>query len=69
MANITGIFVSSAITHATYIQAERYLYLTFGNGRRYRFDGVPMPVATGLFFAKSAGKYFNSKIKNKYTVR
>lgn len=69
MANITGVFTSSALTHATYLQKERYLYLTFANGRRYRYDGVPMTIATGLFFTDSAGTYFNKKIKGKFITR
>lgn len=42
------------------------LNVTFQSGRTYQFKEVPETVAQGFTTAESAGKYFNTEIKNKF---
>ena len=53
---------SSLLREGTYDRAAASLTLTFNDGSRYRYS-VEEPVATGLFTATSAGRFFAQNIK------
>jgi uncharacterized membrane protein len=59
---------SSAIRAAAYDPATRRMYLWFPNNGPYTFYGVPYHVFQGLISASSAGSYYNSRIKGKYSA-
>lgn len=42
------------------------LYITFKQGRRYKFKGVPETVAQAAIDAPSVGKYYYDHIQGKY---
>jgi hypothetical protein len=44
----------------------KVLVVTFISGSVWCYDEVPRKVFHSLAIAQSAGKYFNSKIRNKY---
>jgi hypothetical protein len=57
---------SSNLAGYDYNPETRSLTISFLHGRSYTFRDVPEDVAHGLATAESAGKYFNSEIKNTY---
>jgi hypothetical protein len=59
---------SSAIVAADYDSASRLLYLWFPNNGPYTFYGVPESIFYGLISASSAGSYYNSHIRGRYTA-
>ena len=54
---------SSNLEAATYNPVEEILSVKFTSGTTYNYFGVPQEIATGLFEAESAGRYFNSNIR------
>ena len=59
---------SSAVVAADYDSARRRLYLWFPNNGPYTFFGVPEHIFRGLISASSAGSYYNSNIKGRYSA-
>lgn len=59
---------SSTIDEMYYDLLERKLIVTFKNGSKYQYDGVPEDVFKELISTESIGKYFASNIRNKYTT-
>ena len=57
---------SSCISAVSYDQTVCRLYVTFSNGSRYFYDGVPSAVYVELVNAKSKGQYLNSRIVGRY---
>lgn len=55
-----------AIRGAWYQPSRRSLDLMFGSGRHYRYANVPADVARRFALALSKGRFYNSKIRNKY---
>lgn len=43
---------------------DNILYITFNNGKKYKYNNVARLVFNNLKQSSSAGKYFNSNIKN-----
>lgn len=60
-------FTSATLKSAAYDSTIQRLTITFNNGSQYYYAGVPQDVATELFTAQSAGKYFYRHIKGQYT--
>jgi len=58
---------SSAIRAVRYAATEQVLTVTFADGSRYNYAGVPAAVAEELEKAESKGEAFNRLIKGKYT--
>lgn len=58
---------SSAIRAVRYAAAEQVLTVTFNDGSRYTYAGVPAAVAEELEKAESKGEVFNRLVKGKYT--
>ncbi|WP_165219543.1 KTSC domain-containing protein [Affinirhizobium pseudoryzae] len=59
---------SSAIRRAEYMSATRILRIWFvESGGPYDYYGVPESVYLGLINARSAGEYFNSYIRDRYS--
>lgn len=44
------------------------LEVTFRNGSRYRYSGVPREVHDELVSAESVGRYLNQNVKGQYGV-
>ncbi len=59
---------SSVIHSFAYDPARAVLDVTFFNGRRYRYFMVPAYVAEGLGDAFSMGRFFNTRIRERYPV-
>ena len=57
---------STVISVVTYQKDAKQLSIEFVNGRIYIYKGVPLKVFDKMRTNKSAGKYFNSIIKNNY---
>lgn len=58
---------SSMIASAGYDPADRMLEIQFISGSIYRYFAVPQEVYTSLLAAESAGRYFDSAIRDEYT--
>lgn len=52
---------SSAIRRVEWHDGE--MTITFTSGRTYAYPDTPIRLARGLIRAKSAGRYFNKRIK------
>lgn len=60
---------SSAISRAEYYAETKNLDIWFvESGGPYRYYGVPEAVYLGLLSAASAGQYFNTYIRDQYSV-
>ena len=57
---------SSNLASYQYDPTAQELYISFKNGGRYKYTGVPQDVADGLGEASSPGSYFQSDIKGSY---
>ena len=65
---IEALFIeSSAIEAATWDDGE--LRLTFQDGRRHTYSGVPQRVFEELIDAGSVGAYFNAYVRDRYSQR
>ena len=63
-------FDSSVIAGAAYDTASKSLTVALKAGgalHAYTYHGVPAGVADGLFTSESAGKYFVSNIRSRFT--
>lgn len=59
-------FKSSNIYHASFNNFYGLLYITFNNGRRYMYRGIPYKVFNEFCKATSAGTYFHTVIRDKF---
>lgn len=57
---------SSNIAGAGYDPEGQRLTVVFMSGRRYTYEEVPQDIYEALLQADSAGKFFNSNIKDQY---
>lgn len=57
---------STAIGFVDYDFEKQVLTVTFSDGSRYSYQGVPNYVYAGMLVAPSVGKYFNAAIRNSY---
>ena len=57
---------STVIRRFAYDPANRALDVTFVTGRRYRYQAVPAAVAADFRGAFAKGRYFNSRIRDRY---
>lgn len=53
---------SSNLASIGYDENSRTLYVSFRNGRLYKYSGVPLQVYNGLMAASSKGQYFDRYI-------
>jgi lysyl-tRNA synthetase class 2 len=60
---------SSAIIDIRYEAAETALYVTFVDGDRYRYAGVPAAVHSAFIAAESKGRFFAAEIRDRYPYR
>jgi len=58
---------SSSLSEATYDPSTETLTVAFQSGDRYNYFNVPNGVYRALARAGSAGKYFYSNIRNRYS--
>ena len=58
---------SIAIDRASYKYEDYRLTLTFNNGGRYNYEGVPNHVFEGLRSSQSKGKFINKYVLPVYT--
>lgn len=58
---------SSNLSSCEYDPASRVLSITFHSGRTYRYADVSEDTYQSLLNAPSAGRYFNSAIKDVYS--
>ena len=56
--------VSSNLKEVGYWQGS--LYIHFHNGSFYRYNNVPQHLAEQLMMSRSAGKFFNKHIRDRY---
>ena len=61
-----GELESSNLASYSYIPGHDLLVLTFNNGSKYLYPGVPASVVEGMKTAESVGKYFHVRIKNHF---
>lgn len=57
---------SSNLKKVVYFAETGLLHVHFNNGSIYYYYKIPKPIFDGLLAASSKGKYFISKIKDKY---
>ncbi len=60
---------SSNVASIGYRGRDRVLIVSFKNGSRYEYDGVPLTVFAALFGAESVGQYLNRGVKGTYPYR
>jgi len=58
---------STRVKKIYYIKEEETLGVEFTDGRTYEYDDVPWGIYTDFAYAKSPGKFFDSKIRGKYS--
>jgi len=58
--------LSSNIASVGYDSAQQLLEVVFRSGAKYSYEAVPSGVANGLLNAPSAGRYFNTEIRNAF---
>jgi lysyl-tRNA synthetase class 2 len=58
---------STVIRRFAYDPAARALDVTFVTGRRYRYAGVPPTEVEAMRAAFSKGRYFNARIRDRYS--
>lgn len=57
---------SSVIRRFAYDPSRRALDIEFVSGRRYRYAAVPAPVVAAFRKAVSKGRFFNSRIRDRF---
>ena len=57
--------VSSQIKKVGYDKEKKELFITFNNGKKYKYSNVPMDLYLSLMAADSIGSYFIKNIKGK----
>jgi len=60
------VFNSTMLNSAEYDQTEKTLTVEFSNGDEYKYKDVPEEIFNEFQSAQSAGKFFLTKIKNKF---
>lgn len=65
---LTAELDSSAIDRATYERDSYTLTITFHTGREYAYHDVPESVFRGLVRSKSAGRYFQKRIRPHFSL-
>jgi KTSC domain len=60
---------STAIRSFHYRAAKREMEITFTTGRRYVYLDVEPSIAEAFRMAESKGRFFNSKIRDRYPYR
>ncbi|HEX5258606.1 MAG TPA: KTSC domain-containing protein [Sphingomicrobium sp.] len=60
---------SSVIRRFSYAPSRRELHVEFVTGRFYIYYGVPEHEAEAFRGAESKGRYFNSRIRDRYAFR
>ena len=60
---------SQVIRRFTYETSLGRLVVTFVNGRRYAYDGVPEALASEMKQAFAKGVFFNRRIRDRYPSR
>ncbi len=60
---------SSNISLLGYDSDQRQLHVTFKNGSRYTYDGVPQDEYEALLSVGSIGRHFTDNIKDSYPYR
>jgi len=68
MSRIDKTLDSSAIRRVQWDDASGEMILTFASGRAYSYPDTPIRLARGLIRAKSAGRYFNKRIRPLFFV-
>ena len=58
---------SSNLSEAIYHPHSKILEVCFHSGHVYRYTGVPNSIFTELQRAESAGRFYNKKIKGKFS--
>lgn len=61
-------FNSTSIEYASYDKEEKILTIKFVNSKEYRYKDVPERVYNEMVDAPSAGKFFQTFIRNQYEV-
>lgn len=61
--------VSTNINSVGYDEEKKVLSVQFKAGGTYEYDDVPKEEYEGLLSTESVGKYFSSRIRNKYVTR
>ena len=59
---------SSNVAATRYDPTTETLEVRFHSGRSYAYERVPSSIYQGLVDAESPGKYFNTSIKDNYSV-
>jgi hypothetical protein len=57
---------STSLRSCSYDSDAERLEITFENGRRYSYEGVPPEIFEGLRDAGSPGQFYNQNIKDKF---
>lgn len=60
---------SSNISRIGYSEKKKELFVKFNNGSLYEYYNVPKVLFTDMIRAKSKGKFFNRKIKNRFSYQ
>ncbi len=60
---------SSSLVAVGYDPARRELEIEFVSGRVYRYFGVPAQAHQALMRARSKGRHFNARIRDRYRFR
>lgn len=60
---------SSSIATVGYAPTTHVMEVVFRRGATYRYFDVPALVFTELLAAPSKGRYFNSRVKNRYAYQ
>ena len=66
---IESIFKSGNILKTTYFPHSQRLYIAFSRGDTYSFENVSPEIYQEFEAADSHGKFFHSRIKNKFPQR
>ena len=61
--------MSSAISVIRYNQKGKILEIVFKNRGTYQYSAVPVNIIKQLIDARSKGKFFNKKIKDRYNYK
>jgi hypothetical protein len=61
--------VSSNLRSIGYESTSATLEVSFKNGRRYQYSGVPAEVHQEFMTASSHGKYFHTNIRDRYPTQ
>jgi KTSC domain len=57
---------SSSLQNIEHVPASGQLIITFKDGSRYHYSGVPDALVSGLMAAKSPGTFFHHNVKGKF---